>query len=71
MARTAYTGKWHLDGSGYFGDSRPGGGFEPDWWYDGKRYAEDIPRSPNYNAPLDGKPQLQHVHGQCHDDDEP
>lgn len=40
--RTAYTGKWHLDGSGYFGDGEPGGGFEPDWWYDGKRYAEDV-----------------------------
>jgi len=40
--RAAYTGKWHLDGSGYFGDGVPGGGFEGDWWYDGKRYAEDI-----------------------------
>lgn len=40
--RAAYTGKWHLDGSSYFGDGEPGGGFEPDWWYDGKRYAEDI-----------------------------
>jgi uncharacterized sulfatase len=26
----------------YFGDGVPGGGFEPDWWYDGKCYAEDI-----------------------------
>ncbi|MBN1657235.1 MAG: sulfatase-like hydrolase/transferase [Anaerolineae bacterium] len=142
--RTAYTGKWHLDGSGYFGDGVPGGGFEPDWWYDGKRYAqdiglemfrhyqtcrtadelraagfteeniwghrvadraidfmdqvgndpfalvvsfdephgphvappeywerfspEDIPLSPNYNAPLTCKPPLQHVHRQCHGD---
>ena len=40
--RAAYTGKWHLDGSGYFGDGEPGGGFESDWWYDGKRYADDI-----------------------------
>lgn len=40
--RTAYTGKWHLDGSGYFGDGEAGGGFEPEWWYDGKRYAEDV-----------------------------
>ena len=24
--RAAYTGKWHLDGSGYFGDGVPGGG---------------------------------------------
>ncbi len=40
--RAGYTGKWHLDGSAYFGDGVPGGGFEPEWWYDGKRYAEDI-----------------------------
>ena len=40
--RVGYTGKWHLDGNSYFGDGEPGGGFEPDWWYDGKRYAEDI-----------------------------
>ena len=40
--RVAYTGKWHLDGTGYFGDGVAGGGFEADWWYDGKRYAEDI-----------------------------
>lgn len=40
--RTAYTGKWHLDGSGYFGDGIPRGGFEKDWWYDGKCYAEEI-----------------------------
>jgi arylsulfatase A-like enzyme len=40
--RTAYTGKWHLEGVSYFGDGIPGGGFEPDWWYDGKCYAHDI-----------------------------
>lgn len=40
--KTAYSGKWHLDGTGYFGDGQPGGGFMPDWWYDGKRYADDL-----------------------------
>jgi arylsulfatase A-like enzyme len=40
--RAGYSGKWHLDGGGYFGDGVPGGGFEGDWWYDGKRYAQDI-----------------------------
>lgn len=40
--RAAYTGKWHLDGTAYFGSGEPQGGFEPDWWYDGKRYIEDI-----------------------------
>ncbi|MDP6039964.1 MAG: sulfatase-like hydrolase/transferase, partial [Candidatus Latescibacteria bacterium] len=40
--RAGYTGKWHLEGGGYFGNGIPDGGFEPDWWYDGKRYADDI-----------------------------
>lgn len=40
--RAGYTGKWHLDGTAYFGNGEPQGGFEPDWWYDGARYAEDI-----------------------------
>lgn len=40
--RAGYTGKWHLDGSAYFGNGEADGGFEPGWWYDGKRYAEDI-----------------------------
>lgn len=40
--RAAYTGKWHLDGSEYFGDGQPGGGFEEDWWFDGYRYAHAI-----------------------------
>lgn len=40
--RAAYTGKWHLDGSEYFGDGEPGGGFEEDWWFDGYRYAHTI-----------------------------
>lgn len=40
--QTAYTGKWHLDGAGYFGDGEPGGGFAPDWWYDGKSYADEL-----------------------------
>ncbi len=40
--RACYTGKWHLDGSAYFGNGEPQGGFEPDWWYDGKRYADDV-----------------------------
>jgi uncharacterized sulfatase len=42
--RTAYTGKWHLDGSNYYGNGVPEGGFEPDQWYDGKCYSEDIGR---------------------------
>ena len=28
----AFTGKWHLDGGGYYGEGEAGGGFEPEWW---------------------------------------
>lgn len=41
--RAAYTGKWHLDCGNYYGTGIPGGGFEPDWWYDGKAYMDDLP----------------------------
>ncbi len=41
--RTAYTGKWHLDGDyPYMGSGEPAPGFAPDWWYDGQRYRDDI-----------------------------
>ena len=40
--KTAFTGKWHLDGTGYFGDGIAGGGFLPDWWYDGNSYAKEL-----------------------------
>jgi len=40
--QVAYTGKWHLDGTSYFGDGKAGGGFPQDWWYDGKNYADDL-----------------------------
>jgi uncharacterized sulfatase len=40
--RTAYTGKWHLDGIGYWGDGEADGGFESKWWYDGKNYTDDL-----------------------------
>jgi uncharacterized sulfatase len=43
--RTAHTGKWHLSGTGYFGTGEADGGYDPDWWYDGARYAEDIGES--------------------------
>ncbi len=42
--RAGYTGKWHLDGAGYHGGGNPDGGFEGDWWYDGKRYLDEIGR---------------------------
>lgn len=39
---TAYTGKWHLDGHDYFGTGVCPDGWENEYWYDGKRYLDDL-----------------------------
>lgn len=38
-----YIGKWHLDGTDYFGDGRCPEGWDPDYWYDGRNYLESLP----------------------------
>ena len=40
--RTAYTGKWHLDGYDYFGTGGCPAGWDPRYWYDGRNYLEDL-----------------------------
>lgn len=40
--RTAYIGKWHLDGTDYFGTGIPAEGYEPDYWYDGRNYLYEL-----------------------------
>ncbi len=40
--RVGYTGKWHLDGGLYFGYGQAQGGFPQRWWYDGRRYLDDL-----------------------------
>ena len=40
--RTAYVGKWHLDGHDYFGAGICPEGWEEAYWYDGKRYLEEL-----------------------------
>ena len=39
---TAYIGKWHLDGTDYFGNGRCPAGWDPGYWYDGRRYLEEL-----------------------------
>ncbi|MGC9522424.1 MAG: sulfatase-like hydrolase/transferase [Anaerolineae bacterium] len=39
---TAYVGKWHLDGHDYFGTGICPDGWDPAYWYDGKRYLESL-----------------------------
>ena len=37
-----YIGKWHLDGSDYFGNGRCPDGWNPDYWYDMRTYLEEL-----------------------------
>jgi uncharacterized sulfatase len=40
-----YVGKWHLDGSDYFGLGRCPDGWDPQYWYDMRRYLEELSES--------------------------
>ncbi len=40
---TGYVGKWHLDGSDYFGDGRCPPGWDPKVWFDGRNYLDSLP----------------------------
>ena len=40
--RTAYIGKWHLDGGDYFGLGRCPDGWDPEYWYDMRCYLEEL-----------------------------
>lgn len=39
---TVYTGKWHLDGTDYFGTGICPEGYDPKYWYDGRNYLDDL-----------------------------
>lgn len=39
---TAYIGKWHLDGSDYFGNGICPDGWNPDYWYDMRTYLYEM-----------------------------
>ncbi|MCQ4211486.1 sulfatase-like hydrolase/transferase [Streptomyces longispororuber] len=38
----AYIGKWHLDGTDYFGNGRCPDGWDPAYWYDMRSYLEEL-----------------------------
>ena len=40
--RSAFIGKWHLDGHDYFGSGQVPPGWEGSYWYDGKNYLVDL-----------------------------
>lgn len=39
---TAFIGKWHLDGGDYFGMGKCPPGWDPEYWFDMKRYLEGM-----------------------------
>lgn len=39
---TVHIGKWHLDGHDYFGTGRCPDGWDERYWYDGRRYLEEL-----------------------------
>jgi uncharacterized sulfatase len=40
--RTGYIGKWHLDGHDYFGTGICPPGWDPEYWYDGRNYLDEL-----------------------------
>lgn len=40
--QTGYIGKWHLDGTDYFGSGRCPPGWDPDLWFDGRNYLDSL-----------------------------
>jgi len=40
---TGFIGKWHLDGTDYFGDGRCPAGWDPKFWFDGRNYLDSLP----------------------------
>jgi uncharacterized sulfatase len=41
--RAGYIGKWHLDGTDYFGSGQCPPGWDPACWFDGRNYLESLP----------------------------
>ena len=40
--KTAYIGKWHLDGGDYFGLGRCPDGWDPEYWFDMRNYLDGM-----------------------------
>ena len=40
--RTGFVGKWHLDGTDYFGNGICPDGWDPEYWFDGRCYLESL-----------------------------
>ncbi|MFB3880582.1 MAG: sulfatase-like hydrolase/transferase [Armatimonadota bacterium] len=60
---SAYMGKWHLDGTDYFGSGRCPDGWSEDYWFDMRRYLDAMsPENRKLSRELD-TPEKAHKHG--------
>ena len=48
----AYTGKWHLDGTDYFGNGICPQGWDPEYFYDMRMYLEELTREERIKSRL-------------------
>lgn len=50
----AYTGKWHLDGTDYFGNGICPPGWNPEYWYDMKMYLDELSENDRLRSRIPG-----------------
>lgn len=61
---TAYMGKWHLDGTDYFGNGICPPGWDPEYWYDIRNYLEELTPEERLRWRQDlNTPEKIHKHG--------
>ena len=66
---TAYVGKWHLDGTDYFGNGICPPGWDPDYWYDIRNYLEEMSDEERLRWRQElGKPENMHKYHITEDD---
>ncbi len=66
---TAYMGKWHLDGTDYFGNGVCPPGWDRDYWYDIRNYLEELTPEERVRWRQElGSPEAIHKHGITEED---
>ena len=60
---TGYVGKWHLDGTDYFGAGRCPEGWEPAYWFDMRAYLEGMSPEDRVLSRQALTPEQVHAHG--------
>ncbi|MFH8487712.1 sulfatase-like hydrolase/transferase [Streptomyces longisporoflavus] len=68
-AATGFIGKWHLDGTDYFGSGRCPRGWDPEYWYDMRAYLQELTpeqrtasRNPRTVDAIDVAPDFTYAH---------